>query len=79
MYFLLVTNTKLPIVNIIGNYNVMLPLSLFQFMLIFIISGLVILGYCSQVCVTSGPSDSDFLKVFISTSLLLHLFLHHVL
>lgn len=37
--------------SVIRNYNVKLPVSpfLFQFMLIFIISGLVILGYCSQV------------------------------
>lgn len=34
---------------------------LFQFMLIFIISGLVILGYCSKVCVSSEPV---FFRIF---------------
>lgn len=57
--FRLWTNTKLHINNINWNYNVLLPVS-FQFMLIFIISGLVILGYCSKVCVSSGRSYSLF-------------------
>ncbi len=57
----------------------MLPVSLFQFMLIFIISGLVILGYCSKVCVTSGWPYSDFLKVHISISDCSFLFLFQIL
>lgn len=41
---------------------VLLCVSLFQFMLIFIITGLVILGYCSLVCV--APKRSSHFTCF---------------